>query len=114
MESNENLHEFGFNTNGSDKGSPLASVSAFYDVLNDILIDVSLNSHRYNERESAKNILIFYQNLQIVSSCLTEDIKQKTYSIFAFKKSAISYAFAKNFLKGNFTINGCNFYLSCK
>lgn len=34
--------------------SPLASASVLYDVINDILIDVSLHPYRYNERESAK------------------------------------------------------------
>ena len=35
------------------KISPLASISVLYDVMNDILVDVSLHSYRYNERESS-------------------------------------------------------------
>lgn len=38
---------------------PLASVSVLYDVLNDILVDVSLNPYRYNEKESAKEYIQF-------------------------------------------------------
>ena len=39
--------------------SPLASASVLYDVLNDILVDVSLHPYRYNERESAKSHVNF-------------------------------------------------------
>lgn len=38
---------------------PLASASVLYDVLNDILVDVSLHPYRYNERESAKEHIKF-------------------------------------------------------
>ena len=45
---------FGGNPNKTKIISPLASASVLYDVINDILIDVSLHPYRYNERESAK------------------------------------------------------------
>lgn len=45
----------GGNPNKTEKISPLVSASVLYDVVNDILVDVSLHSYRYNERESAKS-----------------------------------------------------------
>ena len=53
-ESKENYEVFGGNPNKTKIISPLASASVLYDVINDILIDVSLHPYRYNERESAK------------------------------------------------------------
>lgn len=53
-ESKENYEVFGSNPNQTEKVSPLASVSVLYDVMNDILVDVSLHSYRYNERELAR------------------------------------------------------------
>lgn len=53
-ESKENVRVFGGNPNQTQKQSPLASVSVLYDVSNDILVDASLHSYRYSERESAK------------------------------------------------------------
>lgn len=53
-ESEENYKVFGGNPNKTEKVSPLASASILYDVMNDILVDVSLHSYRYNEREAAK------------------------------------------------------------
>ena len=54
-ESEENYKVFGGNPNKTETVSPLASVSVLYDVMNDILVDVSLHSYRSNERESAKS-----------------------------------------------------------
>jgi len=53
-DSKENLQIFGANPNKYEKDTPLASVSALYDIMNDILIDVHLNTYRFNERDSAK------------------------------------------------------------
>jgi len=53
-ESEENYKVFGGNPNKTEKVSPLASASILYDVMNDILVDVSLHPYRYNEREAAK------------------------------------------------------------
>lgn len=53
-ESKENYEVFGGNPNKTEKVSPLASTSVLFDVMNDMLVDVSLHSYRYNERESAK------------------------------------------------------------
>ncbi len=50
----QNHKIFGGNPNKTAKVSPLASASVLYDVMNGILVDVSLHSYRYNERESAK------------------------------------------------------------
>ncbi len=50
---------FGGNPNKTEIVSPLASVSVLYDVMNDILVDVSLHPYRYNERESAKSHIDF-------------------------------------------------------
>lgn len=58
-ESEENYEVFGGNPNKTEKVSPLASVSVLYDVMNDILVDVSLHPYRYNERESAKSHMDF-------------------------------------------------------
>ncbi len=58
-ESAENYNTFGGNPNKTGLISPLASVSVLYDVLNDIIVDVSLNSYRYNERDSAKEHINF-------------------------------------------------------
>lgn len=56
-ESEENYKVFDGNPNKTETVSPLASVSVLYDVMNDILVDVSLHSYRSNERESAKSHL---------------------------------------------------------
>lgn len=53
-ESEENYKVFGGNPNNTGIISPLASVSVLYDVLNDILVDVSFNPYRHSERASAK------------------------------------------------------------
>ena len=53
-ESAENYMVFGGNPNKTEKVSPLASESVLYDVMNDILVDVSPHSYRYNERKSAQ------------------------------------------------------------
>ena len=58
-ESEENYKIFGGNPNKTQIVSPLASVSVLYDVMNDILVDVSLHSYRYNERESAQSHIDF-------------------------------------------------------
>lgn len=58
-ESEENYRVFGGNPNKTEKVSPLASVSVLYDVMNDILADVSLHPYRYNEREAAKKHMDF-------------------------------------------------------
>ena len=52
--SEENLKSFGSNPNKYDTDTPLASVSALYDITNDILVDVHLKPYRFNERDSAK------------------------------------------------------------
>ena len=52
--SDENLKTFGSNPNKYEKDTPLASVSALYDITNDILVDVNLKPYRFSERESAK------------------------------------------------------------
>lgn len=61
-ESVENYNIFGGNPNKTGLISPLASASVLYDVLNDIIVDVSLNSYRYNERDSAKEHINFLPN----------------------------------------------------
>lgn len=48
-ESKENYKVFGSNPNKTEKVSPLTSVSVLYDVMNDILVDVSLHFYRCNE-----------------------------------------------------------------
>ena len=45
----------GATPNKTEIVSPLASASVLYDVMNDILVGVSLHPYRYNERESAKS-----------------------------------------------------------
>jgi hypothetical protein len=52
--SEENLKSFGSNPNKYEKDTPLASISALYDITNDILVDVHLKPYRFNERDSAK------------------------------------------------------------
>lgn len=61
-DSQENIESFGGNPNKTGKLSPLASVSVLYDVMNDILVDVTLNAYRYNERTSAKEHIPFLPN----------------------------------------------------
>jgi len=58
----ENVESFGGNPNKTGKLSPLASVSVLYDVMNDILVDVTLNEYRYNERTSVKEHILFLPN----------------------------------------------------
>ena len=63
-ESKENFEIFGSNPNQTAKESPLASISVLYDVLNDLLVDVSLHPYRYNERTSAKEHMEFLPEFQ--------------------------------------------------
>lgn len=63
-ESEENSKIFGTNPNQTAKESPLASISVLYDVLNDLLVDVSLHPYRHNERTSAKEHVGFLPNFQ--------------------------------------------------
>lgn len=58
-ESAENYNVFGGNPNKTGIIFPLASASILYDVLNDVIVDVSLNPYRYNERDSAKEHISF-------------------------------------------------------
>lgn len=53
LESKENYKVFGSNPNKTDEITPLASISVFYDVMNDILVDVSLHSYCYNEQKAS-------------------------------------------------------------
>lgn len=53
-DSKENFCFFGTNPNHHTDNPPLASVSALYDVLNDVVVDISLYPYRHNERDSAK------------------------------------------------------------
>ena len=66
-ESDENSLVFGGNPNKTGKLSPLASISVLYDILNDILVDVSLHPYRYNERKAAKEHMKFLQDLSNVT-----------------------------------------------
>ncbi len=61
--SKENYEVFGGNPNKTGIVSPLASVSALYDILNDILADVSFHPYRYNERAAAKEHMDFLPEL---------------------------------------------------
>lgn len=63
-ESKENSDIWGSNPNQTGKESPLASVSVLYDVLNDLLVDVSLHPYRYSERTSAKEHIEFLHKFQ--------------------------------------------------
>ncbi len=62
-ESKENYEVFGGNPNKTGIVSPLASVPALYDILNDILVDVSFHPYRYNERTAAKEHTNFLPEL---------------------------------------------------
>ena len=65
-ESDENSLVFGGNPNKTGKLSPLASVSVLYDILNDILVDVTLHPYRYNERKAAKEHMKFLPDISNV------------------------------------------------
>lgn len=64
--SKENLKNFGSNPNKYEKDTPLASVSALYDITNDILVDVHLKPYRFNERDSAKLHMDYLPNFLIL------------------------------------------------
>jgi hypothetical protein len=74
-----NIESFGGNPNKTGKLLPLASVSVLYDVRNDILVDVTLNAYRYNERTSAKNIYHSFLIFLTPSYCLIVAILPKNY-----------------------------------
>lgn len=84
-ESIENYNVFGGNPNKTGIISPLASVSVLYDVLNDILVDVSLNQYRYNEREAAKEHINFLPNLR--NSIIVFDRGYPSENMFRFLNS---------------------------
>lgn len=129
-ESEENYRIFGGNPNKTDIVSPLASVSVLYDVMNDILVDVSLNSYRHNERDSAKahiNFMPDFSNSIIVfdRGYPSEDMFRflnskgilflmripKTFkrAIFEKKDVTFTYPYSKN--KETLTLRSINFLL---
>lgn len=55
----------------TEKVPPLTFASILYDVMNDILVDVTLHSYRHNERKSTKSHMDFCQDFQTASYFLT-------------------------------------------
>jgi hypothetical protein len=76
----ENVESFGGNPNKTGKLSPLASVSVLYDVMNDILVDVTLNACRYNERIPVKEHILFLPSFSNSIYCLIVAILPKSHS----------------------------------
>lgn len=84
-ESKENYDVFGGNPNKTKIISPLASASVLYDVLNDIIVDVSFNPYRYDERKSAKEHTAFLPDFP--NSILVFDRGYPSEDLFRFLDS---------------------------
>lgn len=62
----ENIERFGASTNQSTTKTALASASALYDVLNDIVIDAIISRYRTSERKMACQHINSINNMKLL------------------------------------------------
>lgn len=81
----ETIEYFGTSTNQSTTKTALASASALYDVLNDIVIDATISRYRTSEREMAKQHINSINNMKLLSnSIVIFDRGYPSYDMFNF------------------------------
>jgi len=84
-DTSENIEYFGTSTNQSTTKTALASASALYDVLNDIVIDATISRYRTSERKMAKQHINSINNIKLLSnSIVIFDRGYPLYDMFNF------------------------------
>ena len=84
-DTSENIAHFGTSKNQSTTKTALASASALYDVLNDIVIDATISRYRTSEREMAKQHINSINNIKLLSnSIIIFDRGYPSYDMFNF------------------------------
>ena len=84
-DTSENIEYFGTSTNQSTTKTALASASALYDVLNDIVIDATISRYRTSERKMAKQHINSINNIKLLSnSIVIFDRGYPSYDMFNF------------------------------
>ena len=69
-DTSKNIEHFGASKNQSTTKTALASASALYDVLNDIVIDATISRYRTSEREMAKQHIKSINNIKLLSNSI--------------------------------------------
>ena len=81
----ENIEYFGASTNQSSTQTALASASAIYDVLNDIVIDAIVEPYKKSEREMAKQHINSIKNAKLLNkSIVIFDRGYPSYDMFNY------------------------------
>jgi hypothetical protein len=84
-DTSENIEYFGTSTNQSTTKTALASASALYDVLNDIVIDATISRYRTSERKMAKQHINSINNIKLLNnSIVIFDRGYPSYDMFNF------------------------------
>ena len=84
-DTSENIEYFGTSTNQSTTKTALASASALYDVLNDIVIDATISRYRTSERKMARQHINSINNIKLLSnSIVIFDRGYPSYDMFNF------------------------------
>lgn len=84
-DTSENIEYFGTSTNQSTTKTALASASALYDVLNDIVIDATISRYRTSERKMAHQHINSINNIKLLSnSIVIFDRGYPSYDMFNF------------------------------
>jgi hypothetical protein len=84
-DTSENIEHFGASTNQSKTKTALASASALYDVLNDIVIDAVISRYRTSERELVKQHINSINNAKLLdNSVVLFDRGYPSYEMFDF------------------------------
>lgn len=114
-ESQENIEVFGGNPNKTDKLTPLASVSTLYDIMNDMILEITFNPYRYNERTAAKEHMEFMPNHP--TTIVLFDRGYPSEELFRYldsKRMFFLMRIPKTFKKLIFSAECCTFYISSK
>lgn len=84
-DTSENIEYFGASTNQSNTKTALASASALFDVLNDIVIDTVISPYKTSEREMAKQHINSLNNKKLLDkSIVIFDRGYPSYDMFSF------------------------------
>ena len=84
-DTSENVEHFGASKNQSTTKTALASASALYDVLNDIVIDATISRYRTSERKMACQHINSINNMKLLSnSIVLFDRGYPSYEMFDF------------------------------
>lgn len=85
LDTSENIEYFGTSKNQSTTATALASASALYDVLNDIVIDATISRYRTSERKMAQQHINSINNIKLLNnSIVIFDRGYPSYDMFNF------------------------------